>query len=258
MKRIGFSFPISKNMSPKLFSRFLGKVQDDPKADYINELLLRSMSKAVYQRENLGHFGLAFKYYTHFTSPIRRYADLVVHRLLRKLKNGKYPPAFAKKVPTYIDRVAKQCSATERVATKAERDAVKIKQISFMANHVGDEYPGVITGVMSYGFFVRLDEMGVEGMVRMSTIDDDYYIFDESHYRIVGRRRGKIYQLGDKVQVGVLKVNKTAAEMDLFVVMSEKEKSSKKQSAKFKMDKKNNSQKYQTKKFVKQKQKNKK
>lgn len=255
MKRIGFSFPVSQNMRPKQFARFLEKVQDNPKADFINELLLRSMSKAVYQRENLGHFGLAFKYYTHFTSPIRRYADLVVHRLLRKLKNGKYPPAFAKKVPNYIDRVAKQCSATERVATKAERDAVKIKQISFMAERVGDEYYGVITGVMSYGFFVRLDDMGVEGMVRMSTIDDDYYIFDESHYRIVGRRNGKIYQLGDKVKVGVLKVDTMSAEMDLFVVMPEQQKSKKIKTAKQKIVKKNNFQKFQTKKFVKQRQK---
>ncbi len=255
MKRIGFSFPVSDNMKPKQFSRFLEKVQHDPKADFINELLLRSMSKAVYQQENLGHFGLAFKHYTHFTSPIRRYADLVVHRLLRKLKNGKYPHAYAKKVSDYIDKVAKQCSATERVATKAERDAIKIKQISFMADRVGEEFNGVITGVMSYGFFVRLDEMGVEGMVRMSTIDDDYYVYDESHYRIVGKRHGTIYQLGDKVKVGILKVDATAAEMDLYAVMSENQKSKKKKSTKEKMKKKSSSQKYQMKKFVKKKQK---
>lgn len=254
MKRIGFSFPVSSNMKPKLFARFLEKVKDEPKADFINELLLRSMSKAVYQQENLGHFGLAFKHYTHFTSPIRRYADLVVHRLLRKLKNGKYPHAYAKKVSDYIDKVSKQCSATERVATKAERDAIKIKQISFMADQVGEEFEGVITGVMSYGFFVRLDDMGVEGMVRMSTIDDDYYVFDEAHYRIVGKRHGTIYQLGDKVRVGILKVDTTSAEMDLFVVMSDKQKSKKKKVAKETLQKKSSSQKYQVKKFVKKKQ----
>ncbi len=255
MKRIGFSFPVSNNMNPKLFARFLEKVKDDPMADYINELLLRSMSKAVYQQENLGHFGLAFKYYTHFTSPIRRYADLVVHRLLRKLVNGKYPPAQAKTIPSYIDRVSKRCSDTERIATRAERDAIKIKQMSFMADRVGDEFEGVITGVMSYGFFVRLDDMGVEGMVRMSTIDDDYYIYDEGHYRIVGRRYGTVYQLGDKVKVGILKIDKQAAEMDLFVVMSDKQKSSKKQVENKIKVKKNNFQKFQTKKFVKKKQK---
>ena len=254
MKRIGFTFPVSKEMKPKQFARFLEKVEDDPKADYINELLLRSMSKAVYQRENLGHFGLAFKHYTHFTSPIRRYADLVVHRLLRKLKNGSYPAEFAKTVPSYIDRVAKHCSATERVATKAERDAIKIKQISFMADRVGEEYPGVITGVTSYGFFVRLDDMGVEGMVRMSTIDDDYYLFDEAHYRIVGRRQGKVYQLGDKVKVGILKVDTSASEMDLFVVDSENKTKAKAPSTVPKK-KQDSFQKFKTKKFVKQKQK---
>jgi len=105
-----------------------------------------------------------------------------------------------------------------------------MKQMSFMAKQIGSHFEGVITGVTSYGFFVRIDRMGVEGMVRMSTIDDDYYHFDEQHYRIIGRRNGKIYQLGDKIKVGVMKVDKTASEMDLYIVIDEKQKKSKSKS----------------------------
>ncbi len=218
MKRLGYSFPVSPNMKPIAFAKFLAKIKDAPEADFINELLLRSMKKAVYQRENIGHFGLAFSHYTHFTSPIRRYPDLIVHRLLRKLKGGHYPVAFARKVSGLIDSVGAHCSETERIAETAERDAVKVKQMSYMAQHVGDEFGGVISGVMPYGFFVRLDNMGVEGLVRMSTMDDDYYQHEEKRYRIVGRRTGRTFQLGDKIKVGVLKVDKVASEMDLFVL----------------------------------------
>ena len=227
MKRIGLTFPVSATMKPVQFSRFLERVKDDPKADFINELLLRSMKKAVYQRENIGHFGLAFKHYTHFTSPIRRYPDLVVHRLLRKLKNNRYPAAFAKKVPGMIDSISKHCSETERHAEKAERDAIKVKQMSFMAEHIGEEYDGVITGVMPYGFYVRLDPLGVEGLVRISSIDDDYYLYDEKHYRIVGRRNSKVYQLGDKIKIGITRVDKVTAEMDLHIVLSKGKKGKK-------------------------------
>ncbi|MFQ5584444.1 MAG: ribonuclease R, partial [Calditrichia bacterium] len=188
MRRLGYSFPVSPHIKPVYFARFLEKIKDTPNEDFINELMLRSMQKAVYQRENVGHFGLAFSHYTHFTSPIRRYPDLLVHRLLRKLKNGKYPIGYARRVSSIIDHVGRHCSETERHAETAEREAIKVKQMSFMAKHVGDEFNGIISGVTTYGFFVRLDKIGVEGMVRMSSIDDDYYFYDEKRYRIVGRR----------------------------------------------------------------------
>ncbi len=228
MKRLGYTFPVSPNMRPKAFSQFLEKVKDAPEEDFINDLMLRSMKKAVYQRENIGHFGLAFNHYTHFTSPIRRYADLLVHRLLRKLKNGKYPVAYAKSVGSIIDSVCSHCSDTERVAERAERDAVKVKQMSYMGRHLGDHFEGVISGVTPYGFFVRLDKMGVEGMVRMSSIDDDYYQFEQKSYRMVGRRTGRTFQLGGKVKVGITKVDTVAHEMDLFLVDPPKKESKKK------------------------------
>jgi ribonuclease R len=223
MEKLGHKFPVSKTMKPIQFARFLESVKDTPEADFINELLLRSMAKAVYQRENIGHFGLAFTHYTHFTSPIRRYPDLLVHRLLRKLKGGHYPVAFAKRVESVIDNVSKHCSQTERTAEQAEREAVRVKQVAYMAEHLGDEHAGVITGVMPFGFFVRLDRLGVEGLVRVSTIDDDFYHYDESNYRLIGSRTRKAYRLGDAVRVGILKVDKLRNEIDLFVTPSETE-----------------------------------
>ncbi|MCK4631832.1 MAG: ribonuclease R [candidate division Zixibacteria bacterium] len=216
--RFGHRFSVSKNVRPIDLAHFLEKVKDTPEADLINELMLRSMKKAVYQGENIGHFGLAFSHYTHFTSPIRRYPDLLVHRLLRHLKNGRYPVQFAKRAGSVISTVGNHCSETERASEVAEREAVKIKQVAYMARHVGDEFEGVISGMIGYGFFVRLDRLGVEGMVRVSTIDDDYYHFDEKRYQLVGRRKRHVFQLGDRIKVGVLKVDQELHEIDLFPV----------------------------------------
>jgi ribonuclease R len=217
MTRLGYKFPVSPNMKPVQIARFLESIKNIPEEEFINELLLRSMKKAVYQRENIGHFGLAFLHYTHFTSPIRRYPDLIVHRLLRRHRQGQYTPLFAKKIESVIDHVATHCSETERTAEAAERQAIKVKQVTFMANHLGEEYNGVISGVTAYGFFVRLENMGVEGLVRLSAVDDDYYHFDEKNFRIVGRRKNKVFRLGDAVRVGVQSVNTVRAEIDLFL-----------------------------------------
>ena len=235
MKRLGHRFPVSEHIKPVQYARFLKKVSDLPEADFINELLLRSMQKAVYQGENIGHFGLAFTHYTHFTSPIRRFPDLLVHRLIRKMKNGKYPLAYARRLPKMIERVSNHCSDTERKAEVAEREAVRTKQVSFMARHVGDQFKGVISGTMSYGFFVRLDNMGVEGFVRLSSIDDDYYHYDEQQYKIIGRNSGRTFRMGDPVMVGVATVNQERKEVDLFLVDDKKQERSstrKKQSGK--------------------------
>jgi ribonuclease R len=222
MKHLGHSFHVSQHIKPIQFARLLEQVKGLPEEDFINELMLRSMQKAVYQRENIGHFGLAFSHYAHFTSPIRRYPDLLVHRLLRKLKKGKYPASFAKRIPATIDLVGKQCSETERVAVNAEREAVRTKQVSFMTRHLGDEFEGVISGTMSYGFFVRLKNMGVEGMVRFSSMDDDYYHYDEKLFRIIGRRTGRSFRMGQAVKVGVANVNRERKEIDLYLVNEKK------------------------------------
>jgi len=222
MARLGYRFPVSADMKPLPFARFIDLVKDSPQAEFINELMLRSMKKAVYQRRNIGHFGLAFTHYTHFTSPIRRYPDLLVHRLLRMLKDGRYPPAFRRRVVSVIDNVGRHCSETERTAEAAERQAIKVKQVAYMARHVGDEFEGVISGVTAYGFYVRLDSMGVEGLVRMSTIDDDYYRLEEKQYRIIGRGSGRSFRLGDKIRVGVLRVDKVNSGIDLFIARGQR------------------------------------
>ncbi|HOP07422.1 MAG TPA: ribonuclease R [candidate division Zixibacteria bacterium] len=218
MTRLGYSFPVSEELKPIQFARFLEKIKDKPEADFINELMLRSMQKAVYQLKNIGHFGLAFTHYTHFTSPIRRYPDLLVHRLLRQLKQGHYPVEYARRVVSVINHVGEHCSETERIAEQAERQAVKVKQVQFMAKKLGEEYSGVISGVLNYGFFVRLDNMGVEGMVRLSSLEDDYYVFDEKEYRLVGRRTGRVFRMGDAIKVGVMRVDTAAQEIELFVI----------------------------------------
>lgn len=216
--RLGYTFPVSPAMKPSQFTQFLERIKTAPEKEFINELLLRSMKKAVYQRENIGHYGLAFTHYTHFTSPIRRYPDLFVHRLLRNIKPGGYSPTLSKNIISVIDKVGEHCSEMERMAEQAERDAVKIKQVAYMEQHVGNEYGGRVSGVMAYGFFVRLDNLGAEGMVRLSTIDDDYYQYDEKGYRIVGVHTGRIFRLGDTVRVQVLRVDRMRNEIDLQLV----------------------------------------
>jgi len=216
--RFGFRFSVSPQMPAGDFSRFLDQIKGKPEEELINELMLRAMKKAVYQPENVGHFGLAFTHYLHFTSPIRRYPDLLVHRLLKQLDKGKYPIRLAQKLPIILTNAGKQSSARERLAMEAEREAVKAKQVAFMAGQVGSEYDGIISGVTSFGFFVRLVGPECEGLVRMSTLGDDYYRFDEETYGLIGRRKGKVYRLGDKVRVGVLRVDVEAREIDLFVV----------------------------------------
>jgi ribonuclease R len=137
------------------------------------------------------------------------------------VRTGGYTATFAKRVVSVIDNVGRHCSETERTAEAAERQAIKVKQVAFMARHVGDEFDGVISGVTAYGFFVKLDNMGVEGLVRVSTIDDDYYRFDEKQYRITGRRTSRSFRLGDRVRVGILRVDTTANEIDLFVARTQ-------------------------------------
>ncbi len=220
---LGYSFPVSENMKPIQFSRFLLRLKGKPEEEFLNELMLRSMKKAVYQPQNIGHFGLAFTHYTHFTSPIRRYPDLMVHRLLKKLKGGRYPEKLNRSLDSALTNIGKHCSDTERTAEAAERDAIKIKQAAYMAERVGEEFRGVISGILNFGFFVRLGETGAEGMVRLSTLDDDYYKYDEKHFRLVGKRQGRVFRLGDPVEVGILSADKIRNEINLYLIDRGKE-----------------------------------
>jgi ribonuclease R len=214
---LGYSFSVSGKIPPKKIQRFLKSVEGKPEEKLINEILLRALKRACYQPENVGHFGLAFSHYTHFTSPIRRYPDLLVHRLLKELEAGKYTYQRQNQMQKRLPRIGEITSERERMADEAERESIKIKQVEFMQDKLGEEYEGLISGVVPFGFFVRLDTLLSEGLVRVSNLDDDYYIFDERRHRWVGQKTKKIYKLGDRVKVQVTRVDKDQKEIDFVL-----------------------------------------
>jgi ribonuclease R len=176
--------------------------------------MLRTMQKARYDPENLGHFGLAAESYTHFTSPIRRYPDLIVHRSLRASR-GVLGPDEKAAIGEELPEAARHTSERERRANDAERELVQWKKVRFMADKVGDEFEGYITGVSAFGLFIELVEHFVEGMVHVSTMADDYYRFVERAHILRGEKNGRVYRLGDKVQVQVIRVDMERRQIDL-------------------------------------------
>lgn len=206
----GYELPlVAGNVQSKALNTFLQRVQGRPEQPVIEQAALRAMAKAKYSTNNIGHYGLGFTYYTHFTSPIRRYPDLMAHRLLKQyLKGG--PPAAGEE----LEFRCQHCSEREKAATEAERESVKLKQVEYIRRHVGDQFEGVISGVTKFGVFVELSEVLVEGMVHVRDLDDDYYEYDERTYRLVGRYTGKVYKLGDPVEVIVAAANVEKREVD--------------------------------------------
>jgi ribonuclease R len=180
--------------------------------------MLRTMQKARYDPQNLGHFGLAADSYAHFTSPIRRYPDLVVHRTLREFRHGGMTEARREELEEDLPEMARHTSDRERRADDAERELVQWKKVRFMADKVGDEFEGYITGVTAFGLFIELIEHFVEGLVHISTMADDYYRFVERAHILRGENRGKEYRLGDRVTVQVIKVDMERRQIDLGLV----------------------------------------
>ncbi len=217
VKQFGYSLDVKNGVSSRELQKLLDEVKGSDVEDVIHDVALRSMAKAVYAGKNIGHYGLGFRHYTHFTSPIRRYPDLVVHRLLDEYAAVPTTDRLAHFSGIMPD-VARQSSDRERVAVEAERASVKVMQMEYMKRHIGDEFEGVITGVTNFGLFVELHELLVQGLVHVRDLDDDYYLFDEKQYTLRGRSRGRQYRLGDHVRVRTLSVKAETRELNLTLV----------------------------------------
>lgn len=210
-------FKASEETKPLEVQKAVKAMAGRPEERLVNTVALRSMKQAVYQTENIGHFGLAAQYYTHFTSPIRRYPDLIVHRLLRAwMKNPVLPGSESEKLMDNLDVIAEHSSLRERAAAEAERATVELKKAEYMAEHIGEEFDGVISGVTAFGMFVELAN-GVEGLVHISSLMDDYYEFYEDRYALVGTHTKNQYRLGDKVRIEVLQVNIAEVSIDFIM-----------------------------------------
>ena len=205
-------------LRPKHFQKLIDRMRGTPEERPIAALMLRTMQKARYDAASLGHFGLAAEHYTHFTSPIRRYPDLVVHRMLRASRHGEMSEARREELIEDLPEVARHTSEMERRADEAERELLQWKKVRFMADKVGDEYHGYVTGVASFGLFVELIEHYVEGLVHISSMADDYYRFVEQMHTLRGEHTKRVYRLGDRVEVQVVRVDMERRQVDLGLV----------------------------------------
>ncbi len=192
-------------------NKLLRGAEGRPEAPVIEQAALRAMAKAAYSVENIGHYGLGFDFYTHFTSPIRRYPDLMVHRLLKAYEAGEVPPD-----PEQLEATCRHCSEKERSAEVAERESIKLKQVEYARDHLGDSFDGVVTGVTRFGVFVEITSLLVEGMVHVRDMDDDYYEYDEATFSLIGVETGRRYQPGRVVRVTIVAANLESREIDLF------------------------------------------
>jgi ribonuclease R len=204
---------------PMDLQKALAWMEGRPEEKMVSTLMLRSLKQARYEAENAGHFGLAAKYYTHFTSPIRRYPDLIVHRLLHETLSGSLSAERREQLTQLLPKIASDSSDRERAATEAERESVDMKTAEYMAQFIGEEFPATIAGVTSFGFFVEL-ENSVEGLVHISSLEDDYYQYMEEQHCLIGDHLKKRYRLGDAVTVRLIRANPVDRTIDFTLASS--------------------------------------
>ncbi len=209
---LGYRVKKKRPYGPREFQHLLEEVRGKPEERLLNTVMLRSMKQAHYSDKNLPHYGLALDCYTHFTSPIRRYPDLLVHRQLKRMIEGKHPSRED------FSQEARHLSQRERVAMEAEREILKRYRVKFMEERVGEQFDGFISGVTPFGFFVELEELFVEGLVPIHSLPDDYFLYDEKGYRLIGKRSKKIFRIGDRVRIAVDRVNPERQQIDFRIM----------------------------------------
>ena len=221
ISRFGYKLKTAgtKGQTARSINRLMEDTEGKREQKLIQTIALRAMMKAKYSVHNIGHFGLAFDYYTHFTSPIRRYPDTMVHRLLTRYQQG----AKSANERHYEDQ-CEHSSAMEQLAQQAERESIKFKMVEFMGEHLGEVYDAHISGIQSFGIYCEIDENHCEGLVPMRDLDDDYYDFDERNYCLVGRRRHHVYQLGDPIRIRVAAANVEKRQLDFTIEPTESKK----------------------------------
>lgn len=221
INNFGYSMHIAKDeIHPKELQKLLQKIEGSPEEALLSRLTLRSMKQAKYTTDCTGHFGLAAKYYCHFTSPIRRYPDLQIHRIIKESLRGKMNETRQTHYDKILPEVAQHSSQRERLAEEAERETNKLKKVEFMSHHIGEEYEGVISGITQYGMYVELENT-IEGMIRVTDMTDDYYAYYEDTYELVGEATNKHYKLGQKIQICVKDTDKFMRTIDFGLVEEE-------------------------------------
>ena len=216
LNNLGFPLKGINKIHPRALQEILEKVKGTKEEAIVSTVMLRSLAKARYSHQNLGHFGLAAKFYCHFTSPIRRYPDLIIHRIMKDQLKGRLEGQKEEDLKEKLPDIARLCSQRERAAEEAERETEDLKKVEYMKAHEGQCFEGIISNVTSFGMFVELENT-IEGLVRMSNMDDDYYIFDDKHFCLTGERTRKRYRIGDKVSVRLARADLSARQIDFVL-----------------------------------------